>query len=96
MLLLDRALRRESGGANNPEGLGGRNRKTSDIVNVDNIHSDKPDRPSGTSSAAGLRRLEKEATSGNGIAQAASIKFWRDASLCTPPTLIAASENPRK
>jgi hypothetical protein len=59
MLLLDRALRRESGGANNPEGLGGRNRKTSDIVNVDNIHSDKPDRPSGTSSAAGLRRLEK-------------------------------------
>ena len=64
-LLLDHALRREPGGANNPEGAGGHTGKQ--VVNFDNVNVDKPlqsKRPMGNSAAAGIRRLEKAADKG--------------------------------
>lgn len=52
----------KEGGNNNPNGIGGKSGKTcSDIVTVDNINSDnKSERPTGTSSAATMRRLAKD------------------------------------
>lgn len=69
LLLIDGEMERGAGGANNPHGLGGKTGKTEgevqdadpDIVNVDNIHVDKEGRPTGTSRAAGMRRLQKAA-----------------------------------
>ena len=57
--LIDSALQRPAGGPNNPEGIGGWSNKPK-VDNVDNIHVDKIERPSGTSRAAGLRRLRKD------------------------------------
>lgn len=46
--------------------LGNRNAaKVEDETTVDNIHDCKPERPSGTSSAAGIRKLQKAASKGN-------------------------------
>lgn len=71
----DEIVAREPGGANNPLGLGGHTGKTADdVVNVDNIHIDNiPDRPTGTSEQAGLRRLRKAAEAGDARAQ-----MWLD------------------
>lgn len=83
-LLLDRALRRDPGGANNPTGIGGRAGKAADVVTVDNVNIDKEGRPTGNSSAQGLRRLEKEASSGNGIALSSKLRQWTAARFCVP------------
>ena len=68
----DRATRGDHGGAHNPTGLGGKSGKTeADIVNDDNVNVDNPPgtiRPTGNSSQAGLRRLEKAASAGDGNA----------------------------
>ena len=63
LALWQRHSRRGDGGANNPHGLGGRSGKTAEeLVTVDNIHSDKDgQRPTGTSAAAGMRRLQTAA-----------------------------------
>jgi hypothetical protein len=60
--MLDELSQRGPGGANNPEGLGGKSGKTRDgIVNDDNIHNDKDrESPTGTSREAALRRLRKD------------------------------------
>lgn len=60
--LLAQASAGKPGGNNNPNGLGGKSGKTLDIVNVDIINIDKEikDRPTGTSSAATMRRLAKD------------------------------------
>jgi hypothetical protein len=67
MLAWDQAVRGEHGGAHNPEGIGGKSGKQADIVNVDNIHVDNKGtvRPAGTSTDAGLRRLDKAAQAGD-------------------------------
>ncbi len=72
MLAWDKAVRGEHGGNRNPTG---RNQHTpepdavADVVNVSNIHVDHiPERPAGTTAQAGLRRLEKAASAGDGNA----------------------------
>lgn len=61
---------RPSGGANNPLGPGGKSGKAADdIVNVDNVHGDKGERPTGNTAAAGLRKLQKAAAEGNELAR---------------------------
>lgn len=52
----------KEGGNNNPNGIGGKSGKTKDtIVTVDIINSDnRQERPTGTSSAATMRRLAKD------------------------------------
>jgi hypothetical protein len=65
LALYDQACQRNSGGANNPLGLGGKSGKTeSDIVTVNIVDSDEaPERPRGNSRQAALRRLKKAAAS---------------------------------
>lgn len=65
-------MRGEHGGNRNPTG---RNQHTTepqgvpDMVKVSNIHVDHmPERPAGTTAQAGLRRLEKAASAGDGNA----------------------------
>jgi hypothetical protein len=61
-LAYDEVVAREPGGANNPLGLGGKSGKTGDIDTLDIIQVDNqpvPTAPTGTSEAAGLRRLRK-------------------------------------
>lgn len=72
MLAWDKAVRGEHGGNRNPAG---RNQHTpepaaaADVVNVSNIHVDHiPERPAGTTAQAGIRRLEKAASAGDGNA----------------------------
>jgi hypothetical protein len=60
-----RALRREPG---NPTGVNQHRSKDGTLYNVQDT---SPHAPTGNSASAGLRRLEKEAASGNGIARAA-------------------------
>jgi hypothetical protein len=66
LALFDGARKRKHGGANNPSGSN-QHRKVDEVevVNVDNIHVDQPDRPTGTSAAAGLRKLQKAAKDGS-------------------------------
>jgi hypothetical protein len=75
MALWAEVTKRGRGGANNPAGIGGKSGKTKDdIVNVDNINIDNQatlKRPTGTSAAAGLRKLQKAAAAGNDNARAA-------------------------
>ncbi len=76
MLAWDVAVRGEHGGAR--EGAGRKPAVAADApphdpetgeINVSNIHVDKvPDRPAGTTAQAGLRRLEKAASAGDGNA----------------------------
>jgi len=73
MLAWDKAVRGEHGGNRNPTG---RNQHTPepeavpDVVKLDNIQLDqsKGASPTGTSAQAGLRRLEKAASAGDGNA----------------------------
>jgi len=51
--------KRPAGGANNPHGCKGK--PEGEEINVDNIHVDLPERPTGNSAAAGLRKLQKAA-----------------------------------
>jgi len=63
LLAFDRETQGEHGGAHNPQG---RNQHSApDPVNVDNIHVDQPERPTGTSAQAGIRRLRRAAKAGN-------------------------------
>lgn len=55
--LIQGELKRPPGGNNNPLG---NNQHTKKEVNLDNIQDDKIKAPTGTSRAAGLRRLEKD------------------------------------
>ena len=75
LLAFDRETRRNDGGANNPnrDEATGRliPRTEDDILTVDIIHGEVDKavaRPTGTSSQAGLRRLEKAAEAGDGNA----------------------------
>ncbi len=74
LLAFDREMQGGHGGAHNPLGIGGRAGKTApDIVNVDNINVDNPERPTGTSAQAGIRRLRKAAEAGDEAASRRSI-----------------------
>jgi hypothetical protein len=66
-LLLDRALRRDPGA---PVGNANAAHKDEE-TNLYNVQDCLAAAPTGNTAAAGLRRLEKEAEKGNGIAQAA-------------------------
>jgi hypothetical protein len=57
--MIQAELKRGPGGNNNPEGLGGWSNKTK-VDTVDNVNSDKIQRPTGNTRAAGIRRLEKD------------------------------------
>ena len=64
-VLLEQALARGPGGANNPEGLGGHTGKTAEpVVNRDTVTVDKstalPPRQGGNSTAYAVRRLARE------------------------------------
>ncbi len=70
LLLWTEATKRAAG---NPTGA---NQYVSDQVgNVDIINDSSPDRPTGTSAAAGLRRLQKEAASEALRAAIASVRL---------------------
>ncbi len=58
--------KRKPGGANNPSGSNQhREADKAEVVNVDNIHVDQPEPPTGTSAAVSLRKLQKAAAEGN-------------------------------
>lgn len=60
--MLDEAVKRtRDDWTPNPHGLGGKGHKAvEDVVSVDNIHTNNPTRPTGTSKQADLRRLAKD------------------------------------
>jgi hypothetical protein len=64
--LWDAETQRAPGGANNPSGNNQYSLSES-VVNVDNVHVDHaPERPTGNTEQAGLRRLRKAAEAGEG------------------------------
>ncbi len=65
LLAFDREMQREPGGANNPCRDPETGRLTPKPLNVDNIHGEDSQRPTGNSAQAGLRRLRKAADGGD-------------------------------
>ncbi len=63
LALWTEVTKRKPGGANNPHGRSGK--PEGEEINLDNIQDDKLSAPTGTSAAAGLRKLQKAAEEGN-------------------------------